>query len=133
MDLFGDHGVSCRMAGAYARHNCIASNLEEIARASGFAVRREVTVEGNERPADLEFANWSDGRSAAVDPTAIHSLNASQDWGSPSTLEAVEAAEDAKVLYCGASCDKAGMDFFPVGMDLFGGYGSRGLSFLKSL
>ena len=25
------------------------------------------------------------------------------------------------------------MDFFPVGMDLFGGYGSRGLSFLKTL
>ena len=121
------------MSGAYARHNCVASSLEEIARASGFAVRREVTVEGNERPADLEIASWSDRRSAAADPTVVHSLNASQDWCSPSTLEAVEAAEDAKVLHYEAACEKAGMTFYPVGMDVFGGYGSRGLSFLKLL
>ena len=37
------------------------------------------------------------------------------------------------MLHYEASCEKAGMTFSPVGMDVFGGYGSRGLSFLKTL
>ena len=37
------------------------------------------------------------------------------------------------MLHYEASCEKAGMTFSPLGMDVFGGYGSRGLSFLKTL
>ena len=32
-----------------------------------------------------------------------------------------------------ADCEKAGSQFSPVGMDLFGGYGSRGAEFLRTL
>ena len=56
---------------------CIASTLEEIAKASGFVTRREVPVGGKERPGDVEVVSWQDGRSALVDLTVVHSLNAS--------------------------------------------------------
>jgi hypothetical protein len=133
LDIFGDHAVSCRMAGAYSRHNQVASSLEAIAKAAGFVTHREVPVDGLERPADLEIVNWHEGKPAAVDPTVIHSLNVSQDWRSASALAVVEAAEEAKVQHYEASCERAGMQFHPVGMDLFGGFGPRASEFLKTL
>ena len=88
--------MRCRASGAYTWRNCAASVLEDTAKAAGFATHREVPLEGNERPADLEVVNWQEGTSAAVDVTAVHSLNVSQDWCSGSALEVVEAAEEAK-------------------------------------
>ena len=46
LHIFGDYAVSWRMAGAYARHNQVASSLEAIAKAAGFVTHREVPVEG---------------------------------------------------------------------------------------
>ena len=61
-DVFGDRTVSCRAAGAYTRHNCIFSTVEEFVKDSGFVTGREFPAV--ERPGDMKGVSWQDGRSA---------------------------------------------------------------------
>ena len=130
-DVFGDHLVSCPHGGTWKRHNSLCSAIEAIAVATGLRVRTEVAVQGRLRPADLALSHWSGGRDAAVDPTVVHSLNPSIPWDL--SQSAVDRAEAAKHVKSDAPCAAADMDFIPVAVDTFGGYGQEEHRFLSQL
>ena len=66
LDPFGDHLVRCSNNGLYKRHNELRSFLQNLFRQAGFTTRREVSVEGGLRPADLLIEDW-DGKPLALD------------------------------------------------------------------
>jgi hypothetical protein len=131
LDVFGDHLVSCRHAGAWKRHNSFCDAVAAVAESIGVLKDTEVEVSGRERPADLLIAHWSHGRDAAVDPTIIHSLNPSHPWDPKHS--AMEKAEAAKHVKSDEPCAQANLGFVPVAADTFGAYGLEGERFLAQL
>jgi hypothetical protein len=131
LDLFGDHLVSCRHAGAWLRHNTLRSVVGRIATAAGFSVRYEDPLESGDRPGDVIIESWEAGQELAVDVTCVHALNLSANWAAD--VPAVDLAEQAKDVHYAAACEQAGLSWTPAGMDTFGACGKKGLAFFSKL
>ena len=127
LDVFGDHLVSCRFAGAWKRHNSFCADVATISASLGILVDTEVQIRGRERPADLLVSNWSHRRDAMVDPTIVHCLIPSHPWDPRHS--ALEKAEAAKHVKSDEPCAEAGLDFIPT----FGACGPEGERFLSQL
>ena len=131
LDVYGDHLVSCRLGGAWDRHNKVGSTIASIATSAGLNVQREVQIHGKQRPADLLLTNFVNGQDVAVDLTVIHSVLPSRPW-EPHKL-AVDQAEATKTAKYQECCTTAGVHFFPLGMDAFGAFGTQGSDLLGKL
>ena len=131
LDLYGDHLVSCRHAGAWLRHNTWRCVVGRIATTAGFTVRNEEPVESGDRPGDLLVEGWESDQDGAVDLTCVHALNLSANWASD--VSAVDLAEQAKDTHYAAQCAQAGLSWTPAGIDTFGACGKRGFVFFTKL
>ena len=98
MDAFGDHLVCCKKNGPWQRHNALQGVWHGAFLRAGIACRREVAVEGKERPADLLLPSFDPKGPLAIDFTIRHPLPPSVGQH---TLEGAKALlrdqEDAKV------------------------------------
>jgi hypothetical protein len=131
LDVYGDHLVSCRLAGAWDRHNQVGSAISAIATAARLGVSAEVQINGKQRPADLLLSNFENARDAALDLTIVHALPPSAPWDPNKPV--VEQAEAAKLQKYQGCCDEVGVDFYPVGIDTFGAFGTKARELLGKL
>ena len=127
LDPFGDHAVSCPVGpGRIARHDAVNVTWMLAERAAGMHVQREVRVdpESNRRTADTFVWDWDRGQPCAQDWVVTHLLAPSHlNVGFTDPNAAVVEAEDRKMRQASLLCASRGVDFLPLAIDSFGGFG----------
>ncbi|MCP4268048.1 MAG: hypothetical protein GY777_21170, partial [Candidatus Brocadiaceae bacterium] len=108
------------------RHDHINQCWFRSLKAAGFSCKYESTVDPTtkHRHADTLVQPWRLGRDAAHDWVVTHTLKAStlgRGGGDPQRF--LDWAEDRKYKYADARCHKNELDFLPLAVDTFGGFG----------
>lgn len=127
LDLFGDHAVSCPVGPSrIARHDAINISWMRTTIAAGFQAQREVRLDpkSRRRVADTLVYGWDHGALSAHDWVVAHPLAPFRQARSCANPEVVLAgAESAKTKAAKAECDMRGVQFTPLAMDTFMGFG----------
>lgn len=128
MDVMGDHAVVCAFGPSRTgRHDGVNRVWAGVLKGAGLPVKMEVYTDPGtmRRSADTLVDNWEFGRSAAHDWVVTHALQkAAFEVGKGRNADyAVEHAEIRKESYAKVRCEKQGLDFVPLAMDSFGGFG----------
>jgi len=127
LNPFGDHLVRCSNNGLYKRHNELRFFLQNLFRQAGFTTRREVSVEGGLRPADLLIEDW-DGKPLALDISYRHAHGGG--WCQDSAIQAISQGEAEKVAKYSQLCTARGWEFRPFVVSPFGLVGQRPVKLL---
>ena len=140
VDDFGDHDSSCREGGRIHRHNALRNALHELMIAAGYSglkMEPENLVPGdpNCRPADVLWSSGSPPSYGMVDLTVTSSLNNSNKVRS--LIEPGYAVSIAQKLkndnFPLCLRQDRRIRFYPLAMDVFGGFTPFGLNFLRIL
>jgi hypothetical protein len=132
-DRKGDHGVTCRRAENWSRHNSVADQLARICEKVGYSVRREVPLVGQARPDDVLLSLPGGGRPMALDVTIVHGCGLGRAISAGADLAAVKAAEDSKIAKSRLPCAARGIEFQPVAFTCLGVVGPSTEPFLRHL
>jgi hypothetical protein len=139
LDVFGIHAASCGgTMGRTMRHNRIRDELCAIARQAGESAQTEtqylIPTDAGLKPADVFIEAWNYNKPICLDVSVVNPLansivtNASITQGS-----AAKKGEEAKYVKYQKLCADVGLDFCPVVMETYGGFGDRALPILKKL
>ena len=128
LDQWGDHAVNCKVGpGVIARHNGINLAWMLAEKAAGYSVQREqrVQVGSRKKPADTLVWGWKGGDACAQDWAVVHPMTKAglKEGRKLDPYEAVEKAEERKRRAEAGLCEDAGVEFVPLAMDTFGGFG----------
>ena len=127
LDQWGDHAVSCKVgSGVIARHNGVNLAWMLAEKAAGYSVQREqkVVFAGKKKPADTLVCGWKGEDACAQDWAVVHPMTKSNMKNKRlDPNAAVERAEERKRRLEGEMCESAGVNFLPLAMDTFGGFG----------
>ena len=88
----------------------------------------------DERPAEVLLPFWTHGRDTAIDVSVVNCLQGSMvtkvaaDGGFP-----VEAAHSKKVKKYRERCEREGMVFLPLALDMLGGWHEEALEVISKL
>ena len=137
-DSLGDHSVACGGNGdRILRHNSLRDVLFTAAQSAALSPRREVPsiVPGScSRPADLYLPYWSHGKPAAMDVTVISSLQDQRvSQAATSQGSALLYAEERKNIVHFEDCRRVGVSFFPLAVEVLGGWSQSAVSIISSL
>lgn len=127
MDVRGDHALVCPVgSGRIARHNEVNKTWLMIQRSVGLLAQREVRVvpDSRKRHADTFVWQWDRGRDGAHDWVIPHVL--AKEGLKRRVLDpwwAVERAEEMKRRAEKGQCAERGVEFVPMALDTFGGFG----------
>ena len=105
----------------------MSSFLQNLFRQAGFTTRREVSVEGGLRPADLLIEDW-DGKPLALDISYRHAHGGG--WCQDSAIQAISQGEAEKVAKYSQLCTARGWEFRPFVVSPFGLVGQRPVKLL---
>jgi hypothetical protein len=137
-DRYGDHAISCGMAGErIARHNHLRDTVFNTAASANLAPLREerALLPGTEaRPADVLIPHWTAGKDTAMDVTVINPLRL--DLAVRSATEpgfALDHVYRAKWNKHGPPCEAQGMVFTPIPVDTFGAFHEVAIANLRKL
>ena len=118
-DIFGDHAVSCGVAG-----ECIVSlhHLRDALYSTAVSAQlaplqeeRALLPDSNERPADIMIPNWAGGRDMAFDVTVVNPLRA--DYllkTADDPKHALTTTFNPKRRKYGPNCEREGITFIPL-------------------
>ena len=109
-----------------ARHNGVNLAWLIAEKAAGVTVQREQKVVFGEKkkPADTLVWGWKGEDACAQDWAVVHPLTKSNLKSKKlNPYAAVEKAEERKKRLEGEMCETAGVEFLPLAMDTFGGFG----------
>ncbi len=135
LDSWGDHAVSCKVGpGVIARHNGVNLAWLLAEKAAGYTVQREQRVQcgSKKKPADTLVWGWRGADACAQDWAVVHPMTKS--GLSSKKLDpytAVCSAEARKRRAESAMCEDAGVEFLPLAMDTFGGFGPSAAAALE--
>lgn len=119
--------MNCKVGpGVIARHNGINLAWMLAEKAAGYTVQREQRVQmgSRKKPADTLVWGWKGGDACAQDWAVVHPMTkAGLGKKKLDPYEAVEKAEERKRRAEAGMCEEAGVDFLPLAMDTFGGFG----------
>ena len=137
-ETFGDHAVSCGWGGERTyRHNTIRDCLYTTCAQACLGPTREdrALIPGSEaRPADIYLPAWSGGLDAALDITVINPLQQTLlNRSAAIPGHALQVAFDRKMAKHGEACRTAGIDFIPLPLDTFGGWGDSTVREVKRM
>ena len=95
---------------------------------------RDIVPGRRSRPGDVTLHNWVNGRTVAVDVTVVspvvNTVVRSAALKGGAAAAAAEARKDKHAL---EACRTQNIDFLPLALESFGGYGRRALSFIRQL
>ena len=127
LDQWGDHAVSCKVGpGVIARHNTVNVVWMLAEKAAGFGVQREQRVQfgSRKKPADTLVWGWKGKEACAQDWAVVHPMTkCGLKTKKMDPFGAVTKAEERKRRLEAGMCESAGVDFMPLAMDTFGGFG----------
>ena len=134
LDPFGDHALCCASNGLYRRHNRVRDALFSATQDAGWRPALEMQLPGQgSRPADVLLQSYH-SCPVAVDVVVTHPLRLSAEpamRGVPSaTATQAEAAKNAAQL---TSCEAAGWEFIPFGVEATGALGKQAAKLLREL
>ena len=140
LDPLGHHALMCSSHGGRThRHDSTCVALFQYLKRHNVAVQRErrhIFDNSGEKPADLYFPVFEEGRPMAVDFSNTHphqAALASRIVTAGSEEFAITRRENDKVRHYGARCAELAVDFLPLVMDTYGALSQRGLQFLTRL
>ena len=130
--------MSCGWGGERTyRHNAIRDCLYTTCAQACLGPTREdrALIPGTEaRPADIYLPAWSGGLDAALDITVINPLQQTLlDRSAAIPGHALQVAFDRKMAKHGEACRTAGIDFIPLPLDTFGGWGDSTVREVKRM
>ena len=137
-DGYGDHQVSCRgNRDLIRRHDSLCDVIFAAAQSTALAPWKEVAalIPGScARPADVFLPQWDGGRPAALDVTVISSLQA-LTVADTAVIQgsALGVAEAHKWALHAAACHQVGVGFFPVAVEVLGGWSPTASSIIRSI
>ena len=118
--------MSCLSGATTRRHNIVRDELFSLAKACGFNVRREVSLPGGLRPADLLLSEGGHGgRPLAIDVSVVHP--AADDI----SLKCILEIEKRKMMRYHGLCAAHGWEFAPFVLTSYGAFGASALRVLE--
>ena len=140
VDDFGDHDSSCREGGRIHRHNALVNTVAGLMKDAGYSgLKTEpenlVPNDPDARPADILWSSGSPPFYGMVDVTVTSSLNSSNK--NKSLVEpgyavlTAQKRKDDNFPLC-LRQDRR-IRFYPLALDVFGGFTPFGLNFLRTL
>ena len=127
LDPSGDHAVMCASGPSrISRHDAVNQTWAHALKGAGFHVAVEVHVDpdSQRRSADTLADNWDHGRQCAHDWVVTHALQKEAvTRKTPDPDTALKHAEAYKNSYAKQRCEERGVDFLPLAIDTFGGFG----------
>ena len=137
-DRFGDHAITCAINGErISKHNHLRDAIFNAGVQARLGPQKEpagLIPGSDERPADVFFPFWTQGKDTALDITVVNPLQAglvqrtSRDGGS-----GVEHAYLIKMRKYFDRCEGEGIVFTPMAVDTFGGWHPAALAILTKL
>jgi hypothetical protein len=137
LDPLGDHAVCCAVGPSrIARHNLVNDAWCDVLGDVGLRHQKEVRLDprSDHRPADTLVEGWTGTRACAQDWTVVHVLKSSfLSRGGASPADATREAEREKVSAIARSgvVLPENVDFLPMGVDTFGGFGPAASSAMR--
>jgi hypothetical protein len=139
LDVYGDHAASCnRKLGLKYRHNRIRDTFNALASAAGFTTvleaRHLLAGRPDLFPADILLQDWTGETSVCIDISVVNPLAVtSVRQAARSDGSTARQAEAVKVVKYGALCTANALEFIPVVLETFGGFGPRALPVLRRI
>jgi hypothetical protein len=128
MDRFGDHATICSRNYLYRRHEEVKStlyrqaSLAQLAAQSPIEVKRLLGEDNNERPADVYFPSWLNGKPNCIDVTIVSSYkNIDQASKEGNCGYNGNKAYEAKITKYKQRCEDNNLYFTPLVLET-GGY-----------
>lgn len=139
LDPLGHHSLSCSATSDRAsRHDTLRDEIACTCRRAALSAVKEQQhlISGSRaRPGDVTIANWQHGRTCAFDVTVWSCVldthvraGAAQRRGY--TAQQAELHKDSRALQ---TCLDAGLDFTPLAVEVFGGWGQAALKTFNTL
>lgn len=132
-DRLGYHAQVCKKGGDIVhRHHSMCNETSNFCRAAYLAPRREVSVEGHSRPADVWVPVWEAGKPLAMDFAVTHCLQQSYstiaDFAPAGSCAAAYARSHKHGSY--AVCARQGVQFAPMVAEVYGAWDPAALPVL---
>ena len=139
LDIFGNHAASCTgKKGISWRHNRVRDCIGELSIKAGFKVEIEkpylLPLNDTLRPGDIYIEQWKPDRGICLDVSIVNPI-ASSNIRNASRLSAHAAKEMEKTKndkYLNL-CNSADLEFSPLVMETFGGFGPAAIPILKRI
>ena len=137
-DRRGHHAMSCATTSdRIIKHDTVCDIVAGKGKEAGLHTQREVrniVPDSRARPGDVVMYNWEGGRTVALDITVVSPVaetvvrEAADEGGAAAA--AAELLKDDKAL---EACAQQDIDFLPLALESFGGWGKLALTFFRKL
>ena len=137
-NCYGDHAIICGYNGErIGRHNMLRDALYRACCQAGLCPVREsqaLLPDSDSRPADVLLPSFDQGRDCALDVTVVSPLQqsllvkAGEEPGAALTY-----AYERKMRQSSEACQQAGLHFFPLPFETFGGLHPKSISIVTTI
>ena len=137
-DPFGDHHVGCGSNGdRNVCHDSIRDAIFSAAQSAALVPQKKVPSlipSCQSRPGDIYLPHWSRGLPAALDVSAISTLQQRTLQGAAETQGyALSVGEERKMVAHAASCRAVGISFIPLVVESLGGWSELAAETLRNI
>jgi hypothetical protein len=137
LDIFGNHAASCP-SGLTRRHNRVRDALHTLAQQAGMHAEKEkpylLKDDPTLRPADVYITQWHLDRPICLDVSIVNPVAPSNVVRAATHLAATaQASEQTKLIMYGTKCADNQLEFCPLVMESFGGFGPLAIPIFKKI
>ena len=139
LDVYGNHAASCPgKLGLSWRHNRVRNKVAKLASEAGMQAEIEknhlLPLHPTLRPADIFISHWLLDRGICLDVSIVNPICPTSVSGASKTpASAAIRAEKLKLSTYALLCSAANLDFCPLVMETFGGFGPLSIPILKRI
>jgi hypothetical protein len=134
MDSVGDHALTCKHMGVYARHNLLRNEVASLATDLGLSTELEVRLPSGPplRPADVLIRGLED-QPVAVDVSVVHVLQSSHSLAELVPGKCAATVESTKDRQRRQLCLQHNWEYTPFVLETVGTWGGKARCLLQKL